>query len=132
MAKKPKKPKTKEQVLQGFIIPKLRNIARMWPEKNKARARAARKVKVGVFKNGKDELRTMFECSACKEVFPKEETQMDHTEPVVEVSGFVDWNTYISRLFCDANGYTCMCKSCHLIKSLSENDERREIKKKKS
>lgn len=124
MAKKPKS-------LSAWLTPKLRNIARMWPEKNKARAKAARRVQIGLFKNGKPEFRTMYECSGCNELFAKEETQMDHTDPVVDPAvGFTDWNTYINRLFCNSDGYTCMCKECHLVKTLDENDQRREVKKK--
>lgn len=123
-----KKPRTTEQ----WLIPQLRNIARRWPEKNKARARAARRVQVGLFKNGKPKYQTMFECSWCEELFEKESTQMDHTAPVVDPEvGFIDWNTYIARLLCSADGFTCMCKPCHQLKTLDENSQRREVKKNK-
>ena len=120
----------KAKSLSAWLIPHLRNIARTWPQKSVARNKAKVRVQIGVYKNGNPELKTMFKCSACGENFEQNETQMDHTDPVVDVTGFKDWNTYIERLFCDADGFTCMCKSCHLLKSLDENDQRRVNKKK--
>jgi hypothetical protein len=118
--------------LKKWLLPKLRNIARMWPEKNKARAKASRRVPIGKFKNGKTEYRTMFECAGCGECYVREETAADHIDPVVDpATGFIDWNTYINRLFCDVLNYQILCKSCHLSKSTVENEERREVKKSK-
>lgn len=124
---KARKPKS----ITSWLTPKLRNIARMWPEKNKARAKAVRRVPVGTFKNGKTEYRTMYECAVCHELFTKEETQMDHIISVVDpATGFIDWNTYIERLFCGAENYACLCKADHFLKTSLENEERREVKKK--
>jgi 5-methylcytosine-specific restriction endonuclease McrA len=126
MAKKPKS-------IQGWLIPKLRNIARMWPEKNKARDKAKVRVEIGKFQNGNTEYRTMFKCAGCGDNFSREESHTDHVEAVVDpATGFVDWNTYIERLFCDSSNLQILCISCHTSKSISENAERRVNKKKKS
>lgn len=117
--------------LKKWLVPHLRNIARQWPEKNKARDRAKIRVAVGHFKNGKIEYRTMFKCAGCQENFIREETAVDHIFPVVEVTGFVDWNTYVSRLFCDSASLQVLCNFCHTSKSNCENTERRENKKKR-
>lgn len=65
-------------------------------------------------------------CNGCKQIVKAKEVEVDHIEPVIEVTGFVDWNTYIERLLCEKEGYQILCKACHLSKSLSENLKRRE------
>lgn len=53
--------------------------------------------------------------------------QLDHIDPVVEVEkGFIDWNTYIERLWCDPANYQGICKQCHADKSKEEMGERKE------
>lgn len=60
-----------------------------------------------------------------KKKFKREKPQADHINSVVEVGvGFVDWNTYIERLFCDTDGYQILCDECHKEKSIKENKER--------
>ena len=54
---------------------------------------------------------------------------IDHIQPVVETSvGFVDWNTYISRLFCSSNNLQLLCPLCHKNKTLVEQQERKAAK----
>ena len=44
----------------------------------------------------------------------------DHINPVVDPSvGFVDWNTYIERMFIE-EGWQAICDECHKIKSAEE------------
>ena len=128
-AKAPKKPK-KPRTLRQWLEPKLRNMARQWPEKNKARRKAVKRVQIGLYKNGKPEFRSMYECAECKKTFQKQETAADHIIPVVDpVDGFIDWNTYLERLFCPADNYQILCKPCHLLKSGGENEIRHTVKK---
>lgn len=132
--KKPKAPK-KPKPLSAWLIPKLRNIARMWPDKNKARAKAARRVEDGKFLNGKPKYKTMYECFECKRLFVKELTHMDHQQAVIDPEvGFVDWNTYIERLFCESDNFACLCLDHHSEKTKAEGQVRkvtRQIKKAK-
>lgn len=47
----------------------------------------------------------------------------DHISPVIEPAiGFVDWNTYIQRLFTGA--LQPLCEACHKTKSKEEAKER--------
>lgn len=56
---------------------------------------------------------------------------MDHVLPVVDpVIGFVDWNTYIPRMYPMEDGFQPLCNTCHDVKTLSENKGRRRKKKK--
>lgn len=126
MAKMPKK-------LSSWLIPRLRRISMYWPGKNIARDAAKVSVQIGYYKNGKPEYRTKFRCNGCKDLFEREETQMDHIDPVVDVKGFQDWDDMILKEFCSPNGYQCLCKPCHVLKTTVENEEReenRQIKKK--
>lgn len=71
----------------------------------------------------------LYRCSDCNELFPQKEVQADHITPVVGPEGFVDWNTFIERLYVEADGYRVLCKGCHKIITDQENAERRSRKK---
>jgi hypothetical protein len=60
-------------------------------------------------------------CQGCQGVFSANEMRCDHVLPVVELSGFRDWNTYIARMF-DAipDGIQHLCKACHDVKTREE------------
>jgi 5-methylcytosine-specific restriction endonuclease McrA len=96
----------------------LRRLSYKWPAryKTKVKARVSR---------GK------YECSQCKEIVGQKEIQIDHIDPVIGVEGWVDWNTYIERLFVEESQLQAICKKCHTEKSNAENSVRREAKKKK-
>jgi len=70
-------------------------------------------------------------CNSCKEVVPltinkKKNVFVDHIEPVVDPSdGFKDWDTYISRMFCEEPNLQVLCKNCHDAKSLLERELRK-------
>lgn len=101
------------------IIPALRRASRWWPPKqeNRKKQKAA---------PGK------IECESCGDIFPEKEIKSDHITPVVDVKqGFVDWNDYVERMFCDANGFQCLCASCHDSKSAIENELRKKYRKKR-
>jgi len=54
--------------------------------------------------------------------------QIDHTDPVVDpATGFVNWDTYFDRLYCEVENLQVLCKPCHKDKT---NVERKERKKK--
>lgn len=67
-------------------------------------------------------------CSVCGARFGRKEIRIDHLDPVVAVTGFVDWNTYIERLFCGASGLALVCIACHAKKTESERHARKEAK----
>lgn len=107
-----KKPITQKQ----FVINTLRRASWRWGPRNKAKNAA----KIG---------RNQYVCFECKTINPNKNTKIDHKEPVVALTGFVDWNTYIERLYCDESGFQILCRDCHAAKTLIENTTRREIKK---
>lgn len=118
--------KAKDKSIQQWLIPHLRNISRMWPQKQIALDRSKIRVAIGKFKNGNTEYRTKFKCAGCEDIFDRDEVQVDHIEPMIDPKvGFVDWNNIIDRLFCDSNGLQVLCRCCHISKSNVENSERK-------
>ena len=68
-----------------------------------------------------------WECASCKVITTRQDLHGDHIEPVVDpVAGFVDWNTYLARLFLGT--IQPICKVCHKAKSKAENKVRRQQK----
>ena len=100
------------------IIPGLRRVSRWWT----AKVEAMKKQKVSPGK---------YKCEMCNEVYPQKEIKMDHKEPVVDPkTSFVDWNTYIERMFCNEEGFQALCESCHFLKTTLEHEVRKVYRKK--
>lgn len=69
-------------------------------------------------------------CQGCGELFAQGELKADHRDPVVDPAvGFVDWNTYIARLFVEVDAYDALCSVCHDKKTAQENSIRVERRK---
>lgn len=110
MSKKKKKKKTQQQ----WLIPKLRKISMYWPEMNEALKSAKVKVPIGKNKNGTIKYKVKIQCSCCEELFDnRSDIEIDHIDPVVNVTGFSDWNSYINTLFCPVENLRVLCKDCH-------------------
>ena len=74
-----------------------------------------------------------YECALCKEIVPVtiindkgkrvNNIEADHVIPVVDPEiGFVDWDTFIRRLFVEPEGFRVLCKSCHNKVTQEQND----------
>lgn len=130
MAKKKKfKSKTMPKSKRAWLEPRLRRISLYWPGKVIARDQAKVRVQIGKYKNGKPEFRVFYRCNECKALFLEEETQMDHINPVVKLTGYNTVDEYIERLLANPEGYQCLCISCHAGKTLQENIIRDKLKK---
>lgn len=110
---------------KAFVINLLRRGTFLWKPRGEAKKRA--KVPNGKFKNGKTKYG--YQCNICKNVFKSSEVQIDHIEPVVGPEGFVSWDLYISRMFCDVDNLQTICSNCHDEKSRSEKEIRKNYKK---
>jgi 5-methylcytosine-specific restriction endonuclease McrA len=105
----------------SFVMSALRRA--QWPPKYASIARAY--VRDGVNpKTGKP--CKLHRCPQCSQLYPKGQMQADHINPVVPLSGFDSWDGVISRLYCEADNFQPICKSCHKIKSKQENKQRKE------
>lgn len=104
--------------LKKFIVYVLRRSTYRWPARNEAlkKARTAR---------------GMYRCNMCQEIFPKKETQIDHVQPVVRLSGFTTFDDYIERMFPSPEGFQILCILCHDSKTQIENNGRHKIRKEK-
>ncbi len=112
---RPKKPFD----LKRFLIPILRKKSLQYPERN--RALNLSKIERGFYK-----------CRNCGKAFGRKEVHVDHIQSVISVKDdWVDWNTYISRLFVPAEELQILCFQCHNSKTLVENELRRINRKKK-
>jgi 5-methylcytosine-specific restriction endonuclease McrA len=73
--------------------------------------------------------RGIYHCAGCDQDVPVsikiegkriKNVSVDHINPVVDVGGFVDWNEFISRLYCELDNLQLLCKQCHDLKSKNE------------
>lgn len=102
--------------MRHWLTNKLRRLSYQWPPRREAIKRA--RTERGVYK-----------CASCEGSFGPKEIQLDHIKPVVdEEIGFVDWDTYIDRLFCSVDGFQVLCKTCHGAKTYLEQEIRKQVK----
>ncbi|MGH7974921.1 MAG: HNH endonuclease signature motif containing protein [bacterium] len=73
-----------------------------------------------------------YQCKACKLWVGSTHVEVDHIIPVIEVNdqGFVDWNTYVERLFCGPENLQVLCDPCHDKKTHEEQQTRQAMKDK--
>ena len=110
---------------KSFVVSVLRSGTRRYPPKYETLNAAKTEKKVNA-KTGR--IAQHYKCAVCLSTFPAKDVQVDHIDPVVCLKkGFVDWDTYIKRMYVAADGLQVLCKPCHLIKS---NEERKQRKKK--
>lgn len=111
----------KSPILKHWLTNKLRRLSYQWP----ARKAAIQKARVS---------RGKYKCATCEgDQFGPKEIQLDHIIPVVdEEAGFIDWNTYIDRLFCIEDNFQVLCKPCHAAKTFFEQEIRKQVKREKN
>lgn len=77
-------------------------------------------------------------CNGCGGIVPptlnkKKNIAIDHIIPIIDPkTGFIDWNNFISLLFCEEDNLQVLCKSCHDIKSKREREVYNETRKNKN
>lgn len=115
-----------DDVTKKRVINALRQVSRWMPSKAEARKRAQYRVQIGLTKKGKPKYRIFFKCAICGGLFKSEEINVDHKNPAIDpVLGFVDWNTYMNRLFCEYTELQVLCIEHHDIKTKAENEIRK-------
>lgn len=73
----------------------------------------------------------MYRCESCTQPFPKAKVHVDHKICVVDpLTGFTNWDSYITRLFCSADNLQILCLDCHKVKTGAEAKIRKERKRK--
>ncbi len=108
--------------LKSWLSQKLRRLSFQWPP----RKAAIRKARVS---------RGKYVCAMCQEasieaLYGPKEIVLDHRNPVIDpFDGWIDWNTYISRLFCEEDNWQVLCRDHHDMKTTLENEIRKDIRK---
>lgn len=103
-------------VLKSFLIATLRRASYRYPGRSQAMTLA--RVERGKYR-----------CASCQGIFGNKDINVDHIEPVVPLTGFTDWNSYIARMFPPVEGFQILCESCHDQKTKIEQDMRKDYKK---
>jgi len=81
-----------------------------------------------------------YECAECGKLFMRTQVAVDHVDPVIPLDEeFTDWNTFVSRLFCDKLNLQVLCSyrikdkdkhggilSCHYRKTQEERALRKQ------
>lgn len=108
---------------RSFVTSALRAASRRWPPKYKALKEAF----VGKKTNKKTgKLAMHYKCAKCKKLFVAADVQVDHILPVVSTSeGFVGWDSFIDRIFCEIENLQVLCKPCHKVKTEEEKLQRK-------
>jgi len=89
-----------------------------WPPKYQCLKDAQTEKKTNV-KTGR--LAMHYLCNECGNDFPAKEVVADHIDPVIDPDvGFTNWDEYIERLYIEVDGFQCLCKPCHKIKTDDE------------
>lgn len=105
---------------KSFITSLIRAGSRKWGPRNLAKLKARNPYKLKN-KNGRYVYHSL--CAKCNKLIPETESTVDHINPVVDPNvGFVDWDTYIKRMFCEVDGFQVLCKPCHKNKTDEEKD----------
>jgi 5-methylcytosine-specific restriction endonuclease McrA len=96
--------------LKKYLKPHIDKVWGWWPVKNEVRKRA-----IGTQS-------WLQICNHCKLEFRRDETEIDHIVPTVEVEkeGFNDPGLYIDRKFVQIDELQVLCKECHKKKTTSE------------
>jgi 5-methylcytosine-specific restriction endonuclease McrA len=91
---------------------------RRWPPKWVALKEAYVGKKINK-KTGKQAMH--YKCASCKKDYVAKDVQVDHVNPVVDpTTGFVSWDVYIDRLFCERENLQVLCSTCHKKKTAEE------------
>lgn len=108
---------------RSFVTSALRAASRRWPPKFKALKEAF----VGRKTNKKTgKLAMHYKCATCKKHFVAADVQVDHVLPVVDPKvGFIGWDSFIDRIFCEIENLQVLCKPCHKVKTEEEKAERK-------
>jgi hypothetical protein len=69
------------------------------------------------------------ECNECKKLYPKKLMKVDHINPIVPVTGFEGYDSWIKRAFVEIESFQALCLFCHQVKSNEENAQRNQNKK---
>lgn len=99
-----------EAKFRGFIVSALRRASSRWEPK----FNCIKNCFVGEGLNPATGHKCkLHRCPSCSGLFPQGGMKADHIIPVVGAEGFVNFDTFIARLFVEKDGYQALCEGCH-------------------
>jgi 5-methylcytosine-specific restriction endonuclease McrA len=108
-----------EAGFRGFVRSLLRAGSLKWRPRNEALNKAYVRDGINPATGRKCKLH---KCSICSSLSPKNAMRVDHIEPIVDPSvGFVSWDLFIDRLFCEVSNLQALCEECHTRKTKVES-----------
>ena len=111
--------------LKNFAVNLLRRGTYKWKPRGEAKKRF--KVKVVEFSTGR--AKCGYRCLKCNDIHASGKIKMDHKNPVVcPIDGFLGFDVYIERMFCDEENFIALCDPCHDEKTTWERDFRKRAK----
>ena len=106
---------------RSFIVSTLRKSSSRWGPRNECKKAARHFEKIENPATG----RLVFhsKCACCCDLVPETTASVDHIHPVVDPAvGFVNFDVYIERMYCEADGFQVLCKPCHDEKTAGERE----------
>lgn len=105
---------------RSFVTSTLRAGSRKWPPKYETLNAAKTEKKIN---KATGRLAQHYKCASCSDEFTQKDVQVDHIKPVIDPKkGFVSWDTYIDRMFCEGGNLQVLCKICHADKTKKEKE----------
>ena len=105
---------------RSFVTSTLRAGSRKWPPKYETLNAAKTEKKIN---KATKRLAQHYLCAMCEQEYTQKDVQVDHIKPVVDPKkGFVSWDTYIDRMFCEGKNLQVLCKICHSEKTKLEKE----------
>jgi len=105
---------------RSFVTSTLRAGSRKWPPKYETLNAAKTEKKVN---KATGRLAQHYLCAMCEQEYTQKDVQVDHIKPVIDPKkGFVSWDTYIDRMFCEGKNLQVLCKICHAEKTKLEKE----------
>lgn len=105
---------------RSFVTSTLRAGSRKWPPKYETLNAAKTEKKVN---KATGRLAQHYICAMCEQEYTQKDVQVDHIKPVIDPKkGFVSWDTYIDRMFCEGKNLQVLCKGCHTEKTKLEKE----------
>ena len=111
------------------IISALRKLTHSWPPKSQILEEAKRApatfecahCKCWIYKGESDRNYQFIREDNPDATVIKDKTNVDHIIPVIDPKkGFENWDTYITRMFCEKENLQVLCSKCHDKKTKDE------------
>ena len=99
----------------GKIRAALRRASMYWKPIETCK-KEAKRAYTGVNKRQKFE----YLCKHCLLYFSEKEISVDHTIPAGSLNNSNDLKGFVERLFCESEGLTVLCNTCHNIKTIQD------------